>query len=372
MVLSLVIFITAAIGFVVLAYKMKDKNKSNWLQFYAEGKDSGFSFKEIELLFNLAIKSKLDDPAMLFVSIEQLDVCIRTFVQYIHQTGESSNQEYQSLLSKLYDYRGKMEADKTGGKSGIYNSRQISEGQNLRVQIAGSGVFRAQIVQNNNNFMTISKPVSDKLSESFPWQGLKLSIYFWREEDAGYVFDTEVVGEIFSKGIASLKVSHSDSLFRTQKRRSLRVKLNKAAFLYPLTSNEDGNKLETDPGLKCMLEDISDTGCAINIGGKAEAGFRIKVQFVLNNIPLCMAGTVRSVVYKEDKNTSILRVEADPLPLEVRNQILGEVFGMLPEEEEDLPFRMLADEMQKGPPEFTIGGNSPSVPELSDSMENTA
>ena len=60
-----------------------------------------------------------------------------------------------------------------------------------------------------------------------------------------------------------------------------------------------------------------------------------------------MGGTVRSVEYKEDQNRSILRIEADPLPIEVRNQILGEVFGMLPEEEEELPFRLLGEEAEE-------------------------
>jgi hypothetical protein len=60
-----------------------------------------------------------------------------------------------------------------------------------------------------------------------------------------------------------------------------------------------------------------------------------------------MSGTVRSVDFKEDINRSILHVEADDMPLETRNQILGEVFGMLPEDdEEELPFRLLDDEAQ--------------------------
>jgi hypothetical protein len=60
-----------------------------------------------------------------------------------------------------------------------------------------------------------------------------------------------------------------------------------------------------------------------------------------------MSGTVRSVDFKEDIHRSILHVEADDMPLETRNQILGEVFGMLPEDdEEELPFRLLDDEAQ--------------------------
>ncbi|MDR2134929.1 MAG: PilZ domain-containing protein, partial [Treponema sp.] len=90
-----------------------------------------------------------------------------------------------------------------------------------------------------------------------------------------------------------------------------------------------------------------DSGCAVTVGGKASAGIRVKVQFALDNIPISMSGTVRSVELKEDINRSVLHIEGDPLPLETRNQILGEVFGMLPDEdEEELPFRLLDEEAE--------------------------
>ncbi|AEF80420.1 flagellar brake protein [Leadbettera azotonutricia] len=343
----IIIIVVGGVVALVLARSKKGKSAS-WIQFYAKGKDSGFSFKEIELLRRLAVKANLEDPASLYWSQNQLDVCIRSLVRNMHLTGEDSDTGSHDFLSKLYDYRKKIEMDKPSIKNGISNSRQISDGQNLRVLVAGSGVFKSQIVKNTNQYITISRPTSTKLPGSFSWQNMKISAYFWREDDAGYVFDSEVLDEVFSKGIASLKISHSDSLFRTQKRKSIRVKLHKSAFLYLLANEEDANKIEVNPGLKCFLEDLSDTGCAVTIGGKAVTGLRVKVQFALNNIPIIMVGTVRSVEYKEDLNRSLLHIESDPLPIEIRNQILGEVFGMLPEEEEDLPFRLLNEEAEGG------------------------
>jgi c-di-GMP-binding flagellar brake protein YcgR len=342
---ALVVIVVVAI-LVILILSMKDKKKSGRIHFYATGKDSGFSFKEIELLYKLALKSKLENPASLFASQNQLDTCIRSLVKTMRISGFGDDKGNQDFLSKLYDYRKKIEMEKPKVKNGISNSRQISEGQNLRILVEGTGVFKSQVVKTTNQYLTISRPTSGKLPGTFSWQGHKLSVYFWREEDAGYVFDTDVLDEVFSKGIASLKIGHSDSLFRTQKRKSIRLKIHKAAFLYPVTSDEDLNRIETSPGVKCFLKDLSDTGCALSVGGKAVAGLRIKVQFALNNVPICMSGTVRSLEYKEDLNVSILHVEADPLPIEIRNMILGEVFGMLPEEEEDLPFRLLGEEAE--------------------------
>jgi len=346
MFLGTLVVIIAVCGVVILVLALTGKDKSGWLQFYAKGKDAGFSFREVELLRQLASKSNLEDPSSLFWSQNQLDQCLRSLVRSMHLSGGVADQANQDFLSKLYDFRKKIEMEKPRIKNGISNSRQISDGQNLRVLVPGSGVFKSQIIKNTSGYLTVSRPTSGKISGTFSWQGLKISVYFWREDDAGYVFDSEVIDEVFSKGISSLKIAHSDSLFRTQKRKSVRIKLHKSAFLYLLQNEENDNRLELNPGLKCFLEDLSDTGCAVTIGGKAAAGLRVKIQFTLNNIAICMSGTVRSVEFKEDLNRSLLHIEADPLPIEIRNRILGEVFGMLPEDEEDLPFRLLGEEAE--------------------------
>jgi len=344
MFITILIIIIAVSGIVMLIYSLPKKERGSWVQFYAKGKECGFSLKEIDHLRRLTVKAKLNDPVLVFTSQEELDKCIRSLVNTIHISGGLSVDGSQDFLSVLYDYRKRTEIEKREEKQAISDTSRISDGQNLRVLIKGLGVFRSQVVKNTNTYLAISRPVSEKQGGSFSWMGQILSVYFWREEDAGYVFDSKVIDEVFSKGISSLKITHSTSLFRTQKRKSVRVKMNKAAFLYPLVNDDEANSIEVNPGLKCFIQDLSDTGCAALIGGKGAPGLRIKVQFALNNFPICMGGTVRSVEYQEDRDRSILRVEADPIPIDVRNHIMGEVFGMLPEEEEDLPFRMLGDE----------------------------
>jgi hypothetical protein len=92
-----------------------------------------------------------------------------------------------------------------------------------------------------------------------------------------------------------------------------------------------------------MIEDISDSGCSITIGGRGTQGLRIKIQFAFDQGPLSMCGTVRSGDYKEDSGRSLMHVQADTLSVETRNQILGEVFGVA-DPEEVLPFRIMDEE----------------------------
>ena len=347
MLATILVIIIVVSGVLILIFSKQNKEKKNsWVQFFAKGKDAGFSFKEIELLRRLAVKNALSDPTALFWSQNQLDMCIRNLVRSTRLAG-GGDQMAQDFLSKLYDYRKKIEMEKPRIKNGINNSRQVDEGQILRILLDGQGVFPSKVIKNIGQYLIIARPTSPKLPTSFTWTGLKLSVYFWRDDDAGYVFDSDVQDEVFSKGAASLKISHGDNLLRTQKRRSIRIKTHKPAFLYILDSDEASHTVEMQPGLKCFVEDISDSGCAVLIGGKAAVGLRMKVQFILNNMPVCISGTVRYLDYHEDTNKSLLHTEADPMPIEIRNQILGEVFGMLPEEDEELPFRVLDEEAEE-------------------------
>jgi c-di-GMP-binding flagellar brake protein YcgR len=347
--------------------------QGEWIQFYAKGKDSGFSFKDIELLRKLAVKSSLDDPGSLFWSQEQLDRCIKALIKNAKASGEDKNPDMQEFLSRLYDYRKKIELDKPKSLLGLNSTRELREEQRLRILVSGTGVFGSYIIKNTRDYITVARPTGENLPQSYKWRGSHVSIYFWRNEDAGYVFDTDVLDEVYSKGIAALQIKHSESVFRTQKRKSTRIKIHLAAFLYLMADGEVSDNVETSPGLKCFIEDLSDGGCALSIGGKTAPGLRIKVQFELDQDPLVMCGTVRSVDYKETENRSLLHVEAEVLPLATRNAILGQVFGMV-EDEDDLPMRIM-DEEETPAADANAGGLSgitANLDQLEEGPERTA
>jgi len=357
----LIAFLVFAVIILVGAFFLMriSKNKpGNWIQFFAKGKEAGFSIKDMEQLRRLVASCHIKDPVGIFSSQKQFETIIRSMVNTVRLSGERDNPATQHFLSKLFDYFKKIEMETSENKSRITTTRQINEGQPLRVLVTGTGVYKSEVVKNFGSYLTISRPVNNKSASSMQWHGMKVSIYFWREDDAGYVFDSEVIDEVFSKGISSLKVEHNDSLFRTQKRKSLRIKFQKAAFIYIINDDENPHALEKSPGLRCMLEDISDTGCAFRVNGQASVGLRLKVQFSLDRIPICMPATVRSIEYNQDTNVSLVRMEADPLPFGTRNHILCEVFDMLPEDDEDeLPFRVLEDEAD------TIPRNDEYIPQ---------
>jgi len=343
-----IVILMLVFGFYWASRKKKEgMGGGNWVQFISMGKEAGFSFKEVEMLRQITVQCSIEDSCSIYTSMDKLDQCIRAIVRNIRMSGESEDQGIQDFLSRLYDYRKKIESDDHSSSSGISNSRQMTDGQVLKILVSGGGVYKSQIIKNSSQFMTISRPVNTKAAAPTSWQGTKISVYFWRENDAGYVFDTEVKEEVIALGVSALKIAHSDSLFRTQKRRSTRMKMNKQAFLYLLKDDKPSYKLELDPGLRCILEDLSDTGCAVVVAGKTESGLRVKIQFALDNVPICLSGVIRSTGFKADTNRSVLRIEADPMPMDIRNLILGQMFGASQDDDDDLPFRVLDDEAAK-------------------------
>lgn len=361
MILYLLMISVPILGLIAfLAHKSSEKKSYSKVQFFAKGKDAGFSFKEIEMLRQLAKKSELEDPVSLFWSVKQLDLCIKSFLKKIQLTGEERNQETQDFLSKLYEYRKKIEMEQPRYKLGIKSSRSISETQHLRILIDGLGVFKAQVKRNSDRFLTINKPSNSQLPPNFVWKGQKLAIYFWRKEDAGYVFDTYVLDEALSGNSPVLHLAHSDSLFRTQKRKNIRRRTHKSAYLYLPKDTEVPEQPETEPGLRCIIEDLSESGCAVVIGGRARDGLKVKIQFELDSIPVVMNGTVRSSEYDDKTNRSLLHIEADPLSIKTRNLILAEVFGVRPQDEYLEAFSLYDQEALFGETEENAENNTPN------------
>lgn len=316
------------LAIVTIVLALQGKGRYSWVQFYARGKDAGFTMSEIGFLKRVAQDAGLEEPAALFWSVRQLDDCIKRVSQ---AAGPRPTEEQHGFLSRLYDYRKKIELDQPRYKNGIKSSRFIAEGQRMKVLAHGRGVFAAQVVENGPKHITVTYPAAVRQGS---FQNMKVSAYFWRSEDAGYVFDTYVLEEMSSHGVPVLRLAHSDSLYRAQKRRSVRSKSRLPAYLYLLKRVEGAyEKPEKVPGLRCIVQDVSEDGAAVLIGGKARPGLKVKVQFFLGDNQIVMSGEVKGVEFSGDRKQSLMHVQAMPPSPRMRNLLLAYVFNLLEQEE---------------------------------------
>ncbi len=315
------------------------------IQFYIAGFDSGFTPYQISLLWRLASRSQLLDPTALFWSVSVLDKTITQLIAEEKLKGSFASASFQAFLSKLYQFRTKIELD--SGKKGLESTKNLDPGQHVRIILKGSGVFSAKITAVSRDLI-ISLPKKDGriLISGLDWIGKTISVYFWRKNDAAYVFDTSVRESGMYNGENVLYLVHTTDLLRTQKRKSIRCSCHIYAQMYVIKSETaDLSSVETQPGLKCLLEDISEDGALIRIGGKGVKNMKIKVQFSIADSFVVMAGIVRGVDYEDEKKQSLLHFECTDISPQMKNVVLSYVYNVLPQEEKDIiEAIMLAEE----------------------------
>jgi hypothetical protein len=314
--------------------RQKTNNNVSWMQFYTKGSEAGFSNANIRLLKKLAQNSGIKYPTTLFWSHKQMDACIKNFISNIKQKKTEFLPENQEFLAKLYELRIKMEMDRPVFRNGISSSRNIEQLQVVKVVASEAGAFESKVVTNTSSFIGIERPDdSSLLTLDFSWNYRNIVLYFRRKNDANYCMNTMVTGEIPANEPPLLKVSHSDKLIRTQNRKSPRVETHLAAILYNSEAGVTPSKPTLTPGIKCYLEDISGSGCCVMFKGEASVGMRVVVQFAIDKMPLSVSGVVRGIGYNGAQKASLLHIEFDIVPINVKNKIFSVMFGTLTEDE---------------------------------------
>ncbi len=325
--LIIVFVILAALGAVYTTFKTR-------INFFITGLDSGFSIPDLSILWQAAELCNLEQPTALFYSLPALTKCM---TQISNQSSAEGGQKNQLLMSKLFDYRTKIQ-NEADDKKGLSSTRYLDKGQQLRIILPGKGVFSSEIV-NNGNQIVINVPKQKNLIpySAEDWVGKVISVYLWRKGDARYVFDTTVTQSGLFLGKSSLFLNHSSNLVRTQKRKSVRVKCEIYGMLYIIKKESiDINAIETQNGFRCLIEDISESGALIRIGGKGVQNVKIKLQYNINNKLILMVGVIRTVEYNQEKNQSLLHFECTHIETSMRNEVLKFVYNMLPENEKEV------------------------------------
>lgn len=334
MIKTLLIFAVCVIVLVKLVVIFADK-----IKFYSTGADSGFSSSEISLLWKLSKLIEIEDPLALYWSIPALNRGITEFISDCQKKDTINDPKNQNFLGKLYEFRTRIDIE-SSQKKGLESTKYLDKGQKLRIILPGSGVFTSEILNNGKNLIirTPKQRHVEKIKGE-NWVGKKISVYLWRKGDANYVFDTVVTNSGMFNANSSIYLAHTNELFRTQKRKSVRAQCNLYANLYFLSDEDnqiDYELIEKEKGYTCLLEDISEDGALIRVGGKGKKDARIKLQFEIGQNLIVMFGMIRAVEYNEKMNQSRLHFECLQIKKEMKNQILSFVYNVLPQDQKDV------------------------------------
>ena len=328
--LTALLLIVVLLLLVALTLLMRGRQRSSPMEYYARGREIGFTLSESKLIRRISALAGVADPTNVYWSIRDLDTCITAFSRKFKNEGTERDRETLKFMDKLYEFRKKLEFEQPKYRTGITSTRSIKVNQRVRVLIAGVGVYSSTVIDTNDRYLVISYPVGGRLPPNFQWKGTRVSVYFWRQDDAGYVFDTYILEDLRIRNIPVLQLGHSESLLRTQKRKSLRIRAATGAFLYLLKRLEGAyEKPERVPGLKCIVQNLSEDGAAVIIGGRAKVGLLVKLQLFMGDDQIVLSGTVRSAEYSIEKNQSVLHIEAVKPSPRMRNIIRSHVYNVV-------------------------------------------
>ena len=307
------------------------------IKFYLMGFDFGFKIHEINLLWRLSKTSNLEEPTALYWSISALDHCISTVINESRANATEQEPQTQHFLQKLYKYRTKVELDPTNSKN-MRTTKSLTRGQPLRIILPGHGVFSSKVL-NVGRELVISMPLQKKqiIVPGKDWLNKKVNVYLFRHNDAEYVFDSYVKNIVQFNSENALYLEHTENLLRVQKRRSVRSDTAIYGQLY-IENSETLNHTEpeTASGLKCLIEDISEDGALVRIGGKGKTGLKLKLQYLIDEQVVVMYGITKGVEYNTKLNQSRMHFECLEIDPAMRNLILTFVYKLLPENEKNI------------------------------------
>ena len=117
------------------------------IEFYITGLDQKFTVSDLNLLWSVAQMCELDYPKALFWSMPSLTKCMTQITSQAATNGTESDPKTQALITKLFDYRTKLQ-NQTDDKKGIESTMYLDREQKLRIILPGKGVFSSKILNN--------------------------------------------------------------------------------------------------------------------------------------------------------------------------------------------------------------------------------
>ncbi len=140
---------------------------------------------------------------------------------------------------------------------------------NVAMELFGTGALagycaRGSLLHRDPSHLVL---ILEESGDDVPWKkGDSLQVYFWRENDAGYIFQSEIFEVREHGGICHLLLTYPERLERKQKRMFMRARIEERIRFQLLPRGETGSR----PGstavkwggasLEGMTEDVSAGG----------------------------------------------------------------------------------------------------------------
>ncbi|MGO9309867.1 MAG: PilZ domain-containing protein [Spirochaetia bacterium] len=277
--------------------------------FRREARRVGLSGASADVLENLVRMCKVKQPLLVFSSASLLDDTLKKGLYSLDNARELTEEQRENRRATIFFIKQTIERNSRKGAV-LRSTTLLRPGQLLTITPEGAAAYSSKVISNMRDFLTVSAPAQPAGTETRWMRGTKLSVYLWRDNDAGYSFVSKVLGYDTVKGVPSVLIQHSRTLRREQRRRNRRREIMRQCFYYPIRIVEtgEGRKVERKASVQQdmrtlgIVVDLSAGGCAIQTMNPFDRGKLAMVEFDIDRkAPIRAFGKVLGVHRKKGR-----------------------------------------------------------------------
>jgi c-di-GMP-binding flagellar brake protein YcgR len=289
----------------------------------------GLTVEEIRLLRHLIGICGIQHPDRLLMSFEFFNQCLE------EKGPAASGPVTQATAEKLRTIRNKIFFGERSRLEPIKSTRALKTNQQLHLKRMLTGeVYMTPVVDTGTSGLLVSTPREEgEYLEVKP--GERFEVYFWRDRDAGYTFETEVVGQSGTHYLITI-LGHVDDIKRTQRRQYHRVSVLIPVTAVPIIRDDlerisRGEPVDTQqyPGLQAYIVDMSGTGfafaCRTALNVDDLISIHLQPEGGTARIPVI--GKVLNVTRKEVTDEFLMHAEFVGLSADTHEKILQFVYS---------------------------------------------
>jgi c-di-GMP-binding flagellar brake protein YcgR len=266
-----------------------------------------------DMLEELVRLCKVRQPTLVFTSPGLLDDTLRKGLHSLRAARGLSDEEREKRSAMIFQIKQIVERNARRGSS-VKSTIFLKPGQVLTITPEGRSPFSSRLISNMKDFLTVSTPPGTAGAETRWMRGTPLTVYLWRENDAGYSFPSKVLGYDTVKGVSSVLIQHSRTIRREQRRRSRRREIMRACFYYPIRVVEvaEGRTIQKKAHVERSMRalgtvmDLSAGGCSVQTMNPFERGKLVMIEFDIQRAAAVRAfGKVGSVRRQKGRGGSM-------------------------------------------------------------------
>jgi c-di-GMP-binding flagellar brake protein YcgR len=301
---------------------------AGWHSFNQMAKLRNLNKDEAALLRKLVVAYKLSKPALVFTSMNILDSCIQRQVRKL-SLQEIKGESKEDLINRYYRLRNKIARNRD--VRGISTTRAIPIGGRMRVEVQNYGQYSVQVNQNEEDFLGINIPILPP-GKIVPWNKKRVKCFYWKEEDASYVFETKVIDVIVTDEIQSICLKHVDSIVRSQKRLYPRKSVRLPVYFSRVRVVSEGGKKKAIVDRRDThwgtIIDISVGGLSIETAIPVNRNNFIRVEFELReDYKMVAFGKVKRIEKNTARNTWVMHIQFTKIEKKDRNEIFAVLYN---------------------------------------------